>query len=77
MAAIFQAFIGVGRAADWPVVASGLDNPRGLDFAPNGALYIAEAGRGGDGPTIPGAENNVLHFELSGAITRVWKGAIQ
>ena len=24
---------------------SGLDNPRGLAFAPNGALYVAEAGR--------------------------------
>ena len=24
---------------------SGLDNPRGLAFAPNGALYVAETGR--------------------------------
>jgi len=32
------------------VVASGLNNPRGLAFAPNGALYVAEAGLGaGDG----------------------------
>ena len=27
-------------------VASGLDNPRGLAFGPNGALYVAEAGVG-------------------------------
>src|SRR5262249_55784527 len=32
------------------VVAQGLNNPRGLAFAPNGALYVAEAGLGaGDG----------------------------
>jgi hypothetical protein len=42
----------VGRAAQGgagPVVTtvmSGLDNPRGLTFAPNGALYVGEAGRG-------------------------------
>lgn len=32
------------------IVATGLHNPRGLDFAPNGSLYVAEAGLGaGDG----------------------------
>src|SRR6266540_1196878 len=39
-------------------VATGLDNPRGLGFAPNGALYVAEAGRGGDGPCFPGPEGD-------------------
>jgi hypothetical protein len=29
------------------VFASGLDGPRGLKFGPDGALYVAEAGRGG------------------------------
>jgi glucose/arabinose dehydrogenase len=28
-------------------VMGGLDNPRGLAFGPKGALYVAEAGRGG------------------------------
>jgi hypothetical protein len=34
-------------------VASGLDNPRGLAFGPDGALYLAEAGHGGSN-CIPG-----------------------
>lgn len=59
--------------AQWTVVATGLDNPRGLDFAPNGALYVAEAGVGGDGPSIPGAEGE-MHFGLSGSVTKVFKG---
>ncbi len=63
-----------GIAAEWTVVASGLDNPRGLDFAPNGALYIAEAGTGGNGPSLPGPDGPV-QLGSSGAITRVWKGA--
>jgi hypothetical protein len=29
--------VGVAAAAELQVVASGLNNPRGLDFAPNGA----------------------------------------
>jgi hypothetical protein len=37
-------------ASPLTVVAHGLNNPRGLAFAPNGALYVAEAGLGaGDG----------------------------
>lgn len=60
-------------AAPWTVIATGLNNPRGLDFAPNGALYIAEAGVGGDGPKIPGAEGE-MQFGLSGSVTKVFKG---
>lgn len=35
------------QQANVSVVASGLDGPRGLEFGPDGALYVAEAGRGG------------------------------
>lgn len=57
------------------VVMSGLDNPRGLAFAPNGALYVTEAGRGGAGPCLinPGTGEERC-FGMSGAITRLWKG---
>ncbi|NUT98393.1 MAG: ScyD/ScyE family protein [Saccharothrix sp.] len=55
---------------NWTVVVEGLDSPRGLDVAPDGSLYVAEAGRGGDGPCFPGPEGNVC-FGASGAITRV------
>ncbi len=36
-----------GSTDAWQVIASGLDNPRGIDPAPFGTLLVAEAGRGG------------------------------
>jgi sugar lactone lactonase YvrE len=60
-------------------VVSGLDNPRGLAFAPDGSLYVTEAGR----PETPGADTpsvevrgSPLYYGTSGAITR-WDGAAQ
>jgi hypothetical protein len=42
---------GIARAADkqysYTVFASGLNNPRGLKFGPDGNLYVAEGGVGG------------------------------
>lgn len=61
------------------VVMSGLDNPRGLTFGPQGALYVAEAGRGdlgegeGDGPCVqPGAVQ--VCYGATGAVSRLWRG---
>ena len=63
-------------AASWTVVATGLDNPRGLDFAPNGALYVAESGRGGgpNAPSVPGGEGSPVYLGNTGAITRIVGG---
>ena len=64
-----------GSAVAQTVVMSGLDNPRGLAFAPNGALYVAEAGRGGAGPcVVNGNTGETRCFGKTGAITRLWKG---
>ena len=56
-------------SGSWRVVVNGLDNPRGLNFGPLGNLYIAEAGRGGNGLCGPGPEGTRC-FGESGAITR-------
>lgn len=56
------------------VVASDLHNPRGLAFASDGALYIAEAGiPEGSGPATPirGVDN--IYTE-TGSVTRVFGG---
>ena len=50
--------------------AEGLANPRGIVVAPNGAVYVAEAGVGGDGTCFEGPEGEVC-FGLSGALTRI------
>ena len=48
-------------AATTSVVMSGLDNPRHLAFSPNGKLYVAEAGHGGDpADCIPGGPEGAL-----------------
>jgi len=63
-------------AASLGVVADGLNNVRGLNFAPDGSLYITESGVGGDGRCIPGPslEGLLSCAGNSGAVTRVKDG---
>lgn len=57
------------------VVASGLDNPRGVAVA-NGSVYVAESGTGGDSDDcFPDPEGNGDKcYGPTGAITRVFGG---
>jgi hypothetical protein len=57
-------------AAAVRVVAHGLDNPRGLEFGPDGGLFVAEAGRGG--ASCLGANGPCVG--LTAAITRIRHG---
>jgi hypothetical protein len=60
--------------ADLTVVMSGLDNPRGLAFGPEGGLYVAEAGRGGDGPSFELRPGVTASYGPTGAVSRLWHG---
>lgn len=74
-AALVAALVAVPGAAsadpDYTVVATGLNNPRHLSVGPGNALFVAEAGAGGDGPCMVGAEGAPVCFGLSGSVTRV------
>src|SRR5215216_2387252 len=63
----------VAAASTVTVVMSGLDNPRGLAFGPQGALYVAEAGRGGDGPCFF-LRGGTRCYGATGAVSRLWCG---
>ena len=53
-------------------IASGLSNPRGIAFTASGALYVAEAGRGGPGPCIPSPVQPVNRcYGETGAVARI------
>ena len=51
-------------------VMTGLDNPRGLAFGLDGALFVAEAGRGG----APCAGGGFNCFGHTGSVSRSWNG---
>jgi streptogramin lyase len=64
------------------VVMCRLESPRGLAFGPEGALYVAEAGRGGANLENPedgfccftGPLGAVLSYGRTGAVSRLWRG---
>ena len=56
------------------IVMSGLNNPRGLNFGPNGALYVAEAGRGGTQACFTGPDGGQEFAGRTGSISRLWHG---
>lgn len=60
-----------GDLGDIEVVATGLDNPRGMTLGPDGAVYVAESGAGGTGPCFAGPEGGRVCYGRTGAVTRV------
>ena len=70
------AAVPVKALATLEVVATGLFNPRGLNFGPEGGLYVAEAGSGGTGPCIINSNNLLVCYGATGAITRIVLGNV-
>jgi hypothetical protein len=58
------------NAAKVETIATGLDNPRHLAFGGH-ALFVMEAGRGGEGPCFPSPEGGTACVGDSGAVTMV------
>jgi len=75
IAAAAFALPAVALAAVPEPVMTGLDNPRGLAFGPEGGLYVAEAGRGGSGVCVPSPDSPAMRcYGATGAISRFWRG---
>jgi hypothetical protein len=68
------AVAGAAAAASVTTVMTGLDNPRGLAFGPEGGLYVTETGRGGSGPPCRTNRGLLTCYGPTGAISRLWHG---
>jgi hypothetical protein len=69
----------VSAGDPFTVVADGLHNPRGLAFAPNGRLYVAEAGLGdgtGTGFGMTGSVSEIRHAWSSSPTVRTVIGGL-
>src|SRR5262245_22231257 len=58
------------------VIADHLNNPRGLSPAPDGGLYLAEAGAGG-GTCVPGGPEGTTCLGLTGSLDLVSTDGVQ
>lgn len=60
--------------ASWTVIIDGFDAPRGMDFGPDGLLYVAIAGSGGEEcMEAPGPEGDMMQICMgaTGGVTTV------
>lgn len=72
---IFAA-IPVASAATYTIteVMNGLVTPRGLVFGPDGGLYVAEAGSGGNGPSVVLGNGNTGSLGATSGVSRLLGG---
>ena len=56
-------------------IMSGLSNPRGLAFAPDGSLYVTEAGVGGFGPSFEDGAGVTVSYGETGGLSRWLNGS--
>jgi hypothetical protein len=73
--AVLAAFAAVqiasgARASSVQVIATGLNNPRGVTLAPDGSIFVAEAGAAGK--KCMGSGENQTCLGYTGAIDRFW-----
>ena len=75
VAAMLPAGSVLAQDASWTVVTEGLDAPRGLEFGPDGTLYVAVAGSGGDecfeAPGPEGPEMMNICVGATGSVTAI------